>query len=81
MSDDIVVVLTAPRVGDGVREDIAGVVETSVGVVCTLGVETCRTEGVADDIVVTRVVCFVEDMRTDDIGVLTGVVCSPVVVV
>ena len=72
MSDDIVLVLTAPRVGDGVREDIAGVVETSVG---TLGVETCLTEGVADDIVVTRVVCFVEDMRT---GVL--VVSIPVVV-
>ena len=76
MSDDIVVVLAAPRVGDGVREDIADVVDTSVGVVCTLGVETCLTEGVADDIVVTRVVCFVEDMRT---GVL--VVCTPVVVV
>ena len=83
MRDDItiVVVVTAPRVGDGVRDDIAvaaGVVETSVGVVCTFGVETCLTEGVADIgvVVVTRVVCFVEDMRT---GVL--VVCTPVVVV
>ena len=82
MSDDIVVVVTVPRVGDGVRDDIAvaaGVVETSLGVVCTLGVETCLTEGV---VVVTGVVCisvFVEDTRTDDVGVLTRVVVAVVV--
>ena len=51
VSDDIVVVLTAARVGDGVREDIAGVVETSVGVVCTLRVDVTDCDRVTDRVV------------------------------